>query len=142
MAHLPHARRQQACALLHQAVLRHAPDSLILLPQILLCGLIVPRDQMHEVLETIARLLPMTYAYDALNRVTLITFHDGSRQAYAYDQGANGIGRLSSITETNAANQVTSVIAPVPRAACTARSRAPTSAASPPGRCTVSAPTI
>jgi len=50
-----------------------------------------------------------TYAYDALNRVTLITFHDGSKQAYAYDQGANGIGRLSSITETNPANQVTSL---------------------------------
>ncbi len=52
-----------------------------------------------------------TYTYDALNRVTLITFHDGSKQAYAYDQGTNGIGRLSSITETNAAAQVTSQIA-------------------------------
>ena len=52
-----------------------------------------------------------TYAYDALNRVTLITFHDGSKQTYAYDLGTNGIGRLSSITETNPANQVTSVIA-------------------------------
>ena len=51
-----------------------------------------------------------TYAYDALNRVTLITFHDGSKQAYAYDQGTNGIGRLSSITETDAANQQTSLI--------------------------------
>lgn len=50
-----------------------------------------------------------TYAYDALNRVTLITFHDGSKQAYAYDQGANGIGRLSSITETDPANQQTSL---------------------------------
>jgi len=52
-----------------------------------------------------------TYAYDALNRVTLITFHDGSKQAYAYDQGVNRIGRLSSITETNPLNQVTSQIA-------------------------------
>jgi YD repeat-containing protein len=53
-----------------------------------------------------------TYApYDALNRVTSITFHDGSKQAYAYDQGANGLGRLSSITETNPQNQVTSLIA-------------------------------
>jgi len=51
------------------------------------------------------------YAYDALNRVTLITFHDGSKQAYAYDQGPNGTGRLSSITETNPANQITSSIA-------------------------------
>ncbi len=52
-----------------------------------------------------------TYVYDALNRVTSITFHDGSKQTYAYDQGTNGIGRLSSITETNPANQVTSQIA-------------------------------
>jgi RHS repeat-associated protein len=51
-----------------------------------------------------------TYAYDALNRVTLITFHDGSKQSYAYDSGTNAIGKLSSITESNAANQVTSVI--------------------------------
>jgi YD repeat-containing protein len=52
-----------------------------------------------------------SYAYDALNRVALITFHDGSKQAYAYDQGLNGVGRLSSITETDAGNAVTSVIA-------------------------------
>lgn len=52
-----------------------------------------------------------TYAYDALNRATLVTFHDGSKHAYAYDQGTNGVGRLSSITETDAANATTSVIA-------------------------------
>jgi len=51
------------------------------------------------------------YAYDALNRVTLITFNDGSKQSYFYDQGANGIGRLTSISETSPANQVTSQIA-------------------------------
>ena len=51
------------------------------------------------------------YAYDALNRVTLITFNDGSKQTYAYDQGANGVGHLTSISETNPANQVTSQIA-------------------------------
>lgn len=51
------------------------------------------------------------YVYDALNRVTLITFHDGSTQAYAYDLGPNGIGRLSSISETNADNQTTNLIA-------------------------------
>ena len=51
------------------------------------------------------------YAYDALNRVTLITFNDGSKQTYAYDQGANAKGRLSSITETNAASAVTNQIA-------------------------------
>ncbi len=50
------------------------------------------------------------YSYDTLNRVTLITFHDGSKQTYAYDQGANALGRLSSISETNAANQQTSLM--------------------------------
>jgi ABC-2 type transport system permease protein len=39
-----------------------------LLPQILLCGLLVPRDQMAEWLQWISALLPMTYAYDALSR--------------------------------------------------------------------------
>src|SRR2546427_9484153 len=32
-------------------------------------------------------------------------------QSYSYDQGANGIGRLTSITEMNPANQVTSQLA-------------------------------
>ena len=40
-----------------------------LLPQILLCGLLVPRDQMARPLELISYVLPMTYAYDALLRV-------------------------------------------------------------------------
>jgi ABC-2 type transport system permease protein len=39
-----------------------------ILPQILLCGLLVPRDQMAEWLQWISALLPMTYAYDALAR--------------------------------------------------------------------------
>ena len=52
-----------------------------------------------------------TYAYDALNRVTLITRHDGSKQEHVYDAATNGIGRLSSITDRNPANQATSVIA-------------------------------
>jgi YD repeat-containing protein len=61
--------------------------------------------------QTDAKSQVTTYAYDALNRVTLITFHDGSKQAYAYDdQATNGIGRLFSITETNPANQVTSLL--------------------------------
>jgi ABC-2 type transport system permease protein len=40
------------------------------LPQLLLCGLFVARDQMARVLEVISYLLPLTYAYDALERVT------------------------------------------------------------------------
>jgi ABC-2 type transport system permease protein len=40
-----------------------------LLPQILLCGLLGPRDQMAGWLEAISDVLPMTYAYDGLSRV-------------------------------------------------------------------------
>jgi len=42
----------------------------VVLPQILLCGLIVPRDEMARLLEVVAALLPLTYAYDALHRVS------------------------------------------------------------------------
>ena len=42
----------------------------IVFPQLLLCGLIVPRDQMARALEIASYLLPLTYAYDALARVT------------------------------------------------------------------------
>lgn len=36
------------------------------LPQILLAGLLVPRDKMADLLEWISNLLPLTYAYEAL----------------------------------------------------------------------------
>jgi ABC-2 type transport system permease protein len=41
-----------------------------LLPQFLLCGLLAPREDMATLLERISTVLPMTYAYDALDRVT------------------------------------------------------------------------
>jgi ABC-2 type transport system permease protein len=40
-----------------------------ILPQIFLCGLLVPRDEMAQALDVIAGVLPLTYAYDALARV-------------------------------------------------------------------------
>jgi ABC-2 type transport system permease protein len=40
-----------------------------LLPQLLLCGLIADRDGMAAPLRWLSDILPMTYAYDALNRV-------------------------------------------------------------------------
>ncbi|HEV2902637.1 MAG TPA: ABC transporter permease [Gaiellaceae bacterium] len=40
------------------------------LPQILLAGLIVPRDRMADWLEAISTVMPLTYAYDALARAT------------------------------------------------------------------------
>jgi ABC-2 type transport system permease protein len=47
---------------------------MFVLPQLLLCGLFVPREQMAPALEAASYALPMTYAYDALDRVTV----DGS----------------------------------------------------------------
>jgi ABC-2 type transport system permease protein len=38
------------------------------LPQLLLAGLLVPRDKMAPLLEFVSYVLPMTYAYDALAR--------------------------------------------------------------------------
>jgi ABC-2 type transport system permease protein len=42
----------------------------LVFPQLLLCGLFVARDQMAEALEAVSYALPLTYAYDALERVT------------------------------------------------------------------------
>jgi ABC-2 type transport system permease protein len=41
------------------------------LPQILLCGLLVPRDQMSAGLDAVASVLPLTFAYDALHEVSI-----------------------------------------------------------------------
>lgn len=43
---------------------------LIVLPQLLLCGLFYPRNQMATVLRWVSNALPMSYAVDALNRVS------------------------------------------------------------------------
>jgi ABC-2 type transport system permease protein len=42
----------------------------LVFPQLLLCGLFVGRDQMAAALEAVSYALPLTYAYDALDRVT------------------------------------------------------------------------
>ena len=59
-------------------------------PQLLLCGLFVARDQMAPVLEAISWALPMTYAYDALERVTV----DGELGA----GGAISVGVTAAVT--------------------------------------------
>jgi ABC-2 type transport system permease protein len=43
------------------------------LPQVLICGLIVPLSHMPDLLEKIAYVLPLTYAVDALNSVVTQT---------------------------------------------------------------------
>jgi ABC-2 type transport system permease protein len=42
----------------------------LIFPQLLLCGLFVPRSDMAPLLEAISWALPLTYAYDALARAT------------------------------------------------------------------------
>jgi ABC-2 type transport system permease protein len=41
-----------------------------LFPQILLAGLLIPRDRMPDALEVLSDALPITYAYDALAKIT------------------------------------------------------------------------
>ncbi|MDJ0466336.1 ABC transporter permease [Streptomyces sp. H27-C3] len=41
----------------------------VVFPQLLLCGLFTPRDQMQPVLEAISNVLPMSYAVDGMNEV-------------------------------------------------------------------------
>jgi ABC-2 type transport system permease protein len=48
----------------------------VVLPQILLCGLFVARDQMATWLRAISYVLPLTYAYDALARTAANEIHD------------------------------------------------------------------
>jgi ABC transporter DrrB family efflux protein len=42
----------------------------LIMPQLILCGLFVPRDQMAPILEAISWALPLTYAFEALAKVT------------------------------------------------------------------------
>ena len=49
----------------------------VVIPQLLLGGLLVPREKMAEVLEWASAVLPLTYAYDALARATEIGDLDG-----------------------------------------------------------------
>jgi ABC-2 type transport system permease protein len=46
----------------------------IVFPQLLLCGLFVPREKMVGALQTISDALPLTYAFEALNRVTTLGY--------------------------------------------------------------------
>lgn len=41
----------------------------VLFPQLLLCGLFVPRDQMATLLQWVSNVLPMSYAVDGMNEV-------------------------------------------------------------------------
>lgn len=49
---------------------------LIVVPQLLLCGLIAPRDSMADVLYWISNFMPLSYATDAFTRATFTTNMD------------------------------------------------------------------
>lgn len=56
----------------------------VVIPQILLCGLFVARDQMNVVLEAISNVLPLSYAIDGLQEVAA---HSDPTSALATDLG-------------------------------------------------------
>ncbi len=43
----------------------------VILPQVVTCGLLMPRDQMPQVLEWLSRALPLTYAVDAMQHIAI-----------------------------------------------------------------------
>lgn len=43
----------------------------VVFPQLILCGLFVARDQMAKLLQIVSDVLPLTYAFDALQRATV-----------------------------------------------------------------------
>ena len=45
----------------------------VLMPQLLVCGLIIPRDDMPRALELVSNVLPMTYAVDATQQILMST---------------------------------------------------------------------
>ena len=44
----------------------------VVLPQFLLCGLLVPRERMNDVLEAVSDVLPLSYAVDAMRHVSTV----------------------------------------------------------------------
>jgi YD repeat-containing protein len=53
----------------------------------------------NEVTRSDAKGQVSSFVYDALNRPTQATYHDGSQTRYLWDQGVNGIGRLTRIED-------------------------------------------
>lgn len=48
---------------------------------------------------TDAKLQKTLYKYDELDRIKLITYHDGSTVDFVYDHGANATGQLTQVTD-------------------------------------------
>jgi ABC-2 type transport system permease protein len=62
----------------------------VVFPQLILCGLFVARDQMAPLLQAVSALLPLTYAFDALQRATV----DGTLGA----RGALDVAVIAGVT--------------------------------------------
>lgn len=58
-------------------------------------------------LKTDGRGLTARFNYDALNRVTRITYSDTSTETFTYDAGTNGLGRLTRVTDNTGATDYT-----------------------------------
>jgi ABC-2 type transport system permease protein len=56
-----------------------AVPAAFIFPHLLLCGLLAPRDQMARALELVSWAMPVTYAYDALDRTVRAVY--GARLA-------------------------------------------------------------
>ena len=65
----------------------------LVLPQFLLCGLLVARDEMPDVLSAISDVLPLSYAVDAMREVQ--TYADPAVWGYATIIGAFAVGLLA-----------------------------------------------
>lgn len=68
----------------------------VLFPQIILCGVVLPRDQLPTVLEAVSRVLPLTYAVDAMQtlarQTALAPVRDDVGVITAFIVGAVAVG--------------------------------------------------
>ncbi len=63
-------------------------------PQILICGLFVPRDQMHAWLQALANIMPMTYVVDAMKIATTTSSWTADLTKDLVIAGAFAVGAL------------------------------------------------
>ena len=66
----------------------------VVLPQILLCGLLVPREEMASALEAISLVLPMSYAVDAM---TLLTHTSSLSRDLLVDLAVIGLAGVAAL---------------------------------------------
>jgi len=72
----------------------------IVIPQLFLCGLFVPREQLNDILNPISDVLPLSYAVDVLQRVSVETSVSGQTWAklgivWAFVIGSVIVGSLT-----------------------------------------------